>query len=352
MPQKKIEIAVLVASLRDNPWQKSLEVSSSELQYVTIDMLEHDWLRKCQQRNYQIFLLCPIAENPVAKSIYDERLLLLTAILAKKTYPTPLEYFIYENKRQLANWLSASSIPHAITNTFTNRSAALQFSKNTKYPLVAKTSLGAGGSGIKILESRNKCKAYVEAAFSQRGIPLSWKPNFRKVGVKHRIITRLKHPGQTLAYFIGKRKRRTQYAERGFVIFQEYVNIKKEWRIVRVGDSFFGHVKLADKRNMHSGTSLVSWEKPSPQLLNLVKEITDTHNFRSQAFDIFETPDGQYLINECQTFFGSHNPHQMIIDEEPGRYIWVNGFWQFESGDFNRNNSYDLRLADALDQVK
>jgi len=46
--------------------------------------------------------------------------------------------------------------------------------------------------------------------------------------------------------------------------------------------------------------------------------------------------------------FGQSDPHQMIIDGMPGRYFISAGKWQFEEGDFNTNESYDLRLENAL----
>jgi hypothetical protein len=42
----------------------------------------------------------------------------------------------------------------------------------------------------------------------------------------------------------------------------------------------------------------------------------------------------------------------MLIDGKPGRYINKSGKWIFEEGDFNTNESYDLRLQAALDLLQ
>ena len=117
-----------------------------------------------------------------------------------------------------------------------------------------------------------------------------------------------------------------------------------------MGDSFFAHkkLKLGEKT---SGSLLKGYGDPPPDLLDFVKAITDKHKFYSQSIDIFESERG-YLVNEMQCFFGQSDPHQMIINSIPGRYIYSDSGWIFEAGSFNTNESYDLRLAAALDILK
>ena len=87
-------------------------------------------------------------------------------------------------------------------------------------------------------------------------------------------------------------------------------------------------------------------------LLNFVKEVTDRGRFLSQAVDIFPDPDGNYLVNELQAFWGSKNPHQMMIKGRPGRYLFQKGQWVFQEGEYNTNNSYDLRLSHVIEILK
>ena len=39
----------------------------------------------------------------------------------------------------------------------------------------------------------------------------------------------------------------------------------------------------------------------------------------------------------------------MEVDGIRGRYVFTNGSWIFEEGNFNTNESYDLRLIEALE---
>jgi hypothetical protein len=162
-------------------------------------------------------------------------------------------------------------------------------------------------------------------------------------------MSRLKNPLGSFRYFRSKYQAAVMSPQRWFVILQEYVDCDSEWRCVRIGDSYFAHKKLRGHGEMFSGTSRVGWERPSERLLDFTKTVCDTGAFLSQAVDVFELKDGNYLVNELQCFFGSKNPHQMIVDGIPGRFIQRNGTWDFEEGIFNANNSFDLRLKHVVE---
>ncbi len=99
---------------------------------------------------------------------------------------------------------------------------------------------------------------------------------------------------------------------------------------------------------MASGTKNKIYDNPPMALFDFMKEICDETGFYSQAVDIFEAPNGGYLVNEIQTIFGQSDEYQMIVDGKRGRYIYNQG-WIFEEGDFNTNKSYDLRIEHALE---
>lgn len=135
-----------------------------------------------------------------------------------------------------------------------------------------------------------------------------------------------------------------------FVILQKFIKHNWEWRCVRIGDSFFAHKKLV-KGDMASGTLKKGYNDVPDNLLNFIKSVSDKHNLKSVAIDVFESDD-RYYINEIQCFFGQSDPYQMLINGKPGRYIFKDGSWHFEEGMFNTNESYDLRLEHALSNIE
>ena len=333
-------------------WINACDQYPKEIDYTVIDLTAFDWFHEINKLEFDYYLTRPPGKTSLFKQLYDERIYILTEVLKKSIYPTRDEILIYENKRMLAYWLQANNIPHPKTNIFYNYDEVLKFAESASFPLVAKSNIGAGGSGVKIYNERKPLIEYIESVFSGRGHQRKWGPNLRKGDYTSRIINRLKNPSETLRYFRQKKDTVQEDIQKGFVILQEYIPCEFEWRVVKIGDSYFAHKKLKSLGQMFSGTSEVSWDAPSEDLLNFVKMVCDKGGFLSQALDIFEPKPGKFYVNELQAFFGSKNPHQMIINGKPGRYRPISGEWRFEEGNFNTNNSYDLRLQNVLELLK
>lgn len=327
-------------------WIQACNKSGNNTDYEVIDISKSDWLENIVRFDPDILLSKPGALTSRFKQLYDERLTILVKELGYKSFPTLDEVLIYENKRYFSYWLSAHEIPHPKTDVFYYRVEALEFLNTVNHPLVAKVNIGASGSGVTILENMQESRNYIYRTFSEKGAEKRSGPNLKMGGFFKRGLQYIFHPGK-----IGGKlhiyKTRAADVQSQFVIFQEYVPHSFEWRVVRMGESFFAHKKVK-KGDKASGALLKSYEDPPFSLLDFVKNITDRFGFYSQAVDIFESERG-YLVNEMQCIFGQSDPYQMLVDGKPGRYLHRDGAWVFEEGYFNRNESYDLRLKTALE---
>ena len=136
----------------------------------------------------------------------------------------------------------------------------------------------------------------------------------------------------------------------GFLILQDFIKHSYEWRCVRIGDSFFAHKKLV-VGNKDSGTLLKSYEDPPIRIFDFMRELTDNINFNSIAIDMFETENGDFLVNEMQCYFGQSDAFQMMVKGEIGRYIHIDNNWVFQKGDFAKNACFDLRLTNLLNSL-
>ena len=323
-------------------WERACENYHDQVEYRVVNLTSNNWLEEIQKEPFDILLAKPGGLTAPFKQLYDERIYILVYVLGYRIYPSPLEIFIYENKRFLSSWLKANNIPHPKTEVFYNYEEALNYIRSTPYPIVAKTNIGASGSGVTIISNNNDAQNYIKATFSGKGSPQRTGPNREKGDFMKRGFHYIIHPsGIAKKFNIYKTKAANR--QKDFVIFQEYIPHEFEWRVVRIGDSFFAHKKLKSGEKS-SGSLLKNYDNPPLEVLDFVRQITDNQKFCSQAIDIFESSRG-YLVNEMQCIFGQSDPYQMLIDGIPGRYRNLNNNkWTFEKGDFAKNACYNLRL--------
>lgn len=347
---KKYKLAILTNERPDDfkLWELACKNRADRLEYRIIDLTSGKWFEEIKLNNFDYLLTKPSCQTNPFKQLYDERLKILVNELKFKAFPTLDEVLIYENKRYFSFWLKANKIPHPTTEVFYDQKEAIDFLSRSKFPLVGKLNIGASGHGIAVLKNKNESEKYVNQIFTT-GSASKTGPNISKGKLLKRIFNKLMNPKQLM----NRLKVYNAIAadvQKGYVIFQEYIPHQFEWRVVRIGDSFFAHKKLV-KREKASGSLLKGYENPPVSLLDFVKGITDRFGFYSQAVDIFETERNKYLVNEMQCVFGQSDPYQMLVDGKPGRYIFENNKWKFEEGDFCTNQCYDLRLDYVIDRL-
>ena len=344
----KIRAAILKNETDESQlkWIVSCEKFRNEFVYFIIDITRHDWLDQILSVNPDILLTIPGGLTAPFKQLYDERLMILVKELGFIAFPSLDEVLIYENKRYLAYWLEANKVPHPATHVFYFKNEALNFLKGAEYPLVGKVNIGASGSGVRILKDYEQTIKYVNSTFSGTGAPKRTGPNLQKKNMLGRGLRYVFHPSGIKKKLSIYKARRSDI-QKDFVLLQEFVPHDFEWRVIRMGNSFFAHkkVKIGEKA---SGSLLKRYDNPPVSLFDFVKVLTDRFRFYSMAIDIFETEEG-YLVNEMQCIFGQSDPYQMLVNNKRGRYIYKNEAWFFEEGDFNSNESFDLRLQTAID---
>ncbi len=289
------------------------------IHYKTLDISGHDWIQVIQSSGCDAFLVWPSFKVSIQKRMFDERLKIIVDEMHKTIYPTYDEVWLNESKLRMSYWLEAHNIPHTKTWVFYSHEQALEFAKDANLPLVAKHDMGSRSAGVEIFHNRTGLLQYVNNRFGKG------------------IVCR------------GADCRDSEW---GYILFQEFLPEVAEWRMIRIGESYFGHQKLANG-TFHSGSGKVGWYNPPKALLDFIRELTDNAGYTAMNVDIFETPDGHLVVNEIQSHFAALVESQMYIDGKPGRYLYDYsiGEWRFEEGVFCRNNCCDLRVKALLDQL-
>lgn len=286
--------------------------------YRMVDVFAADWVDRIRQSGCDLFLAWPVESIAEWKKLYDDRLRFLVEQMGKKLYPDLTACWIYGSKERQVAWLEVNGFAHPKTWVFYNEAEAKRFLEECDFEsvaLVGKNDIGATSAGVKILRSRSAAGNYLKKAFG-RGLQ---------------------------GYFADKQTWQWRH-----VLLQEYLPDVKEWRVHRIGDSFFGFGKLKHGE-FHSGSGETDWVSPPKEAFDLAWAITEKGRFRSMAVDIFETKDGRFLVNELQCIYGQHSSVQLVKDDVSGRFLHeTSGAWKFDAGEFAGNHGCTLRVQDAV----
>jgi glutathione synthase/RimK-type ligase-like ATP-grasp enzyme len=301
-------------------WHQYFMAACRELgvPYCTIDIERADWIDQIRSSGCDAFLVWPSASLSVWKQMFDERLAVLAGPLGKLVYPDATAMWIYESKRRMHYWLTSAGFPCPETWIFYNYDEAMAFAETAALPIVTKTDLGAVSSGVQIIRSRDQLRRIVKKAFGS--------------GILRN----------------GADRRDRQWSN---VLFQRFIPQASEWRMIRIGDSYFGYEKLR-VGDFHSGTLQWRYVRPPDNLLNLTREVTERGKFASMSIDIFLDESQTPYINELQGVFGMLNEYACMVDSKKGRMLLGPDGWQFEEGDFCRNRMCNLRVQVVVQMLR
>jgi hypothetical protein len=249
--------------------------------------------------------------------MYDDRLASFFTSDKRMLFPSVEALRIWESKRRTHYWLTANRIPHPKTWVFYDLKAAQAFAKDCALPIVFKSDMGSGSSGVLIFRNRKALFKHIVRCFS-RGFT-------------------------TTRRFMGDN-------EVGSVLLQEYLENAREWRCVRIGDSYFAFEKLKVNQ-FHSGSHQFSYGRPPDELLTFARHVSDCGAFKSMDMDLFITSDGTVLVNELQPLFGQAGSREIsMVDGVSGRFEWSANHkqWVFEPGKYCQNFMCNLRVKYVL----
>lgn len=267
----------------------------------------------------QIFLCRPLHWTNQQRQMYWEKTFPLFDLPDLTIQPGKRALSFYESKRELAYFLKLHSIPHPKTHVFYDKAEALEFAQHCSLPQVFKTNTGSASTGVEIIRTRSALLRMVHEVFDRRYVKRSMSD--------------------------------TRDFDYGHIIFQEFISPVREFRIIRIGKSWFGHEKKPGvDSELMSGSGESAWTPPPSDLLDFCEALSDRLDLPVMCFDIFQSGQGPYLVNELQTWFGSYDNSQMYIDDVPGRYVREAGQWVFQPGFFNEYCSMALIIMAAVEK--
>ncbi|MCF8229073.1 MAG: hypothetical protein K9G58_08830 [Bacteroidales bacterium] len=297
-----------------------------DINYEVIDILYPGWVDQIKNSSCDGFLCHPPNDIMETKAIYDEKLYLINKVLQKPIYPSYESLMIYENKRNLINWLQAKEFPHPESWIFARRKDAKNFFKTADFPMVFKTSIGSAATGVDIIKSRNRAGWIADQVFG-RVHPAMAMGRLKFGG-------RLKLPMPLFGRM-----------QKHYLIVQKFYELKWEWRVFFIENYASGYKKLL-KGYYASGSKQKEWEAPPDHVFDFARDIYKSEPwFDSMAIDIFETSEGELLVNELQALFG--NPgrkYRMKYMGEEGHFKYNDGERSFEPGAVDQDDLSKFRV--------
>lgn len=299
--------------------------------YVILDLLSDTWMDDIKNSHVDGILVREKANIDEYKQMYNERLWVIKEYLHIPIYPSWHELFLYEDKRMYAYFFHTHEIPMPSTHIFYRREDALHYLKQASYPIICKVNGGSSGSGVSKISSYREGKSRINQIFGRFDSRLAFG-YIQWVKWKFLRIPKLGMP------------------QRHYVIFQEFIDVNTEWRIIKIGSTYAGYKRPTE--NGRASCELMEYEFPPKELLHMIRDIAKKENFDSLSLDVLVSKDGRYYVTEMQSLYGSFNLTQCAVNGVPGRIVEKNGDFIFEEGtDFFKWNSNVLRVKDFVNKL-
>lgn len=327
----------------DRKKEKILAALKEEnVNYYFIDIFKDNWKYEVK-KGTQGFLLYPPAYGAMWKITFNRRLKYLIDKYNVVVSPSLNAVEIYESKTAMYDFMEINNIAHPKTSIYFNYTDIKENLSTTNFPVIIKADGGSGASNIKVITNPLQYKNIINRVFlfnyKYKNV-LDIKRSFTKFIYRYVSFSRNKN-----GYMIPKDELFSSY-----IIQQDIIDVKFEWRVIFINDSYFIHGKGQNDNGFHSGSKKKIWDFEDFKVLNFAKNIIEKHNLYDINIDIFEDGNGDLFVNEIQCIFGTSLEYQMKLDGKAGRYIYDDE-WIFEEGDFTRNGCNNMRIQSIFNKI-
>jgi len=321
------------------------------VRYARFDIYANDWMETLCNINPDGCVYIPEFRYEAWRSLFSERIRFISNELKIPIYPQTHELDLYESKRRMSYWLNLNKIPHPKTWIFGSKKEAEQFIENAKFPLIFKTDFGNASSGVRRVSNINEARSIYRRSFGN-GYRI---PVFKEGSID--LINRTKALIRPFYRKLRSERNIPRDLELDVALFQEMIDIAHEWRVIKVGNFYFGHEKVANENGFHSGSGHSEWTIPSDRIFNFARSVCTKGGFNTMSLDIFEDQKGDLLVNELQTVFGVIAKNQMYRETD-GQLVGLRRYfdnnlnqWKEEEGEFGQDYCYRLRIEDFANHL-
>ncbi len=314
--------------------------------FQTFDIYADNWIERIREIKPDGCIYIPEFRFQAWRDLFNERIRFIKTELNIPIYPDIHELDLYESKRKMSYWLKANDISHPDTWIFGCKEDAEKFLKTAEYPLIFKTDFGNASYGVRLLPDQRTAINIVKQSFGNGYSVPYFKEH--KLDLKNRVKAYIR----PLYRKINNIRHLPRDVEIDVILFQKRINIIHEWRLIKVGEYYFGHEKVSNDEGFHSGSGNSKWTIPPFKVFNFAKEVCRIGKFSTMSLDIFEDENGLLMVNELQTIFGVIAKNQMYSLKN-GHLVGIRYYfnqvtqqWLEEEGEFGQDYGFRLRITD------
>ena len=213
----------------------------NSIDVVTLDIFSYNDQQRLLNEKWDGFIW-RAKHDPKFRDLAKRFISLFDKTLGIKTFPSWNDYWHYDDKIAQSFLFQKLKIHSPNTFIFYDKNEALDFVSNkAQFPIIFKSSSGAGSSNVGMLKSIQQAKRYIKKAFG-KGIETFFKEDL----------------------------------QRNYVYFQEYLkNNDGDYRVICLGDKriigFYRENSPSEK--FASGSGLISYKKLPNDLLQFVSRV-------------------------------------------------------------------------------
>ncbi|MCK5116099.1 MAG: hypothetical protein KAR44_05835 [Candidatus Aegiribacteria sp.] len=242
-------------------------------------------------------------------------------------YPSSRALALYDDKVTQAYELQRLGIPSPITRVFWNESAAHLWLQKAVFPIVSKTSSGAGSAGVTLIRNKKTGHNIIKKVF-RRGIRTDRFPpeitnKFSRYLLRWILSdTRISYYGWAQRISAAHSTLRSySFREKECILFQEFIpNNSFDYRITVIGNRAFGMRRFNRQGDFRASGSSQHDYDPTNIPEDVVQLAFSTASIlkmkQSMATDILMSEDKKPCIVEVSyDFANAHNEYPGFWDE-------------------------------------
>lgn len=262
---------------------------------------QSNWMAAAGQ--FDVLLWVPEEAVPYCVEEIRRKMYILENFCGKSCFPSFDTLMWHEDKLTQYELLRMNGFPVVETFISHNLEEVLATLPRLEYPLVAKSSTGAGSMAVELVKDRWQAERISKAIFSSNGRATFW-PYFR---------------------------------QKDCVYFQKFQpNSGYDLRVIAVGNKVFGYYRDVPHGEFRaSGMGLVRKEAIPADALQLAWQLARKFDWIMVAVDMLRDPAGKLHITELSAFIEVGTAVQLEVDGVPGVYVFdSSGAYHFEPGKF------------------